>query len=130
MVCKCGAKLEICLIEGQLGERAGAEGWRSRHRRRRTDSRRGGLTRTVGLSLLSAFSIASRFAPPDIFFLYDYYEVELRERLNLVTPWPTMLNVRVRRQIDAETKSSFPATLADTESTCSIDDSHHKVVYA
>ena len=31
-----------------------------------------------------------------------------------------MLNVRVRRQIDAETKSSFPATLADTESTCSI----------
>lgn len=31
-----------------------------------------------------------------------------------------MLNVRVRRQIDAETKSSFPATLADTESKCSI----------
>ena len=31
-----------------------------------------------------------------------------------------MLNVRVRRQIDAETKSSFPATLANTESTCSI----------
>lgn len=31
-----------------------------------------------------------------------------------------MLHVRVRRQIDAETKSSFPATLADTESTCSI----------
>lgn len=31
-----------------------------------------------------------------------------------------MLIVRVRRQIDAETKSSFPATLADTESTCSI----------
>jgi hypothetical protein len=31
-----------------------------------------------------------------------------------------MLNIRVRRQIDAETKSSFPATLADTESTCSI----------
>jgi hypothetical protein len=30
-----------------------------------------------------------------------------------------MLNVRVRRQSDAETKSSFPATLADTESTCS-----------
>jgi hypothetical protein len=30
-----------------------------------------------------------------------------------------MLNVRVRRQIDAETKSSFPATPADTESTCS-----------
>lgn len=31
-----------------------------------------------------------------------------------------MLNVRVRRQIDAETKSSFPATLVNTESTCSI----------
>lgn len=31
-----------------------------------------------------------------------------------------MLNVRVRRQIDEETKPSFPATLADTESTCSI----------
>src|ERR1700761_4004077 len=31
-----------------------------------------------------------------------------------------MLNVRVRRQIDAETKSSFLAILADTESTCSI----------
>ena len=31
-----------------------------------------------------------------------------------------MLNVRVRRQIDAETKSSFPATLANTESTCLI----------
>lgn len=46
--------------------------------------------------------------------------VGLRERLNPVTPWPTMLNVRVRRQIDAETKSSFPATLADTESTCSL----------
>lgn len=31
-----------------------------------------------------------------------------------------MLNVRVRRQIDAGTKSSCPATLADTESTCFI----------
>lgn len=31
-----------------------------------------------------------------------------------------MLIVRVRRQIDAETKSSFPATLADAESTFSI----------
>lgn len=31
-----------------------------------------------------------------------------------------MLNVRVRRQIDAEIKSSFPATLANTESKCSI----------
>ena len=31
-----------------------------------------------------------------------------------------MLNVRVRRQIDAETKSSFPATLVNSESTCSI----------
>ena len=31
-----------------------------------------------------------------------------------------MLNARVRHQIDAETKSSFPATLADTESMCSI----------
>lgn len=30
-----------------------------------------------------------------------------------------MLNVRVRRHIDAETKSSFPATLADSESTSS-----------
>lgn len=39
-----------------------------------------------------------------------------------------MLNVRVRRQIDAETKSSFPATLADTESN--VLDSHHKVVHA
>ncbi|CEL03644.1 hypothetical protein ASPCAL04794 [Aspergillus calidoustus] len=38
----------------------------------------------------------------------------------IITPWPTMLNVRVRRRTDAETKSSFPATLADTESTCSI----------
>jgi hypothetical protein len=32
-----------------------------------------------------------------------------------------MLNVRVRHQIDAETKPSFPASLAETESTCSID---------
>jgi hypothetical protein len=31
-----------------------------------------------------------------------------------------MLNVRVHRQIDVETKSSFPATLANTESTCSM----------
>lgn len=64
-----------------------------------------------------AFSIASRFTTPEIFFLY---EVELRARLNPVTQWPTMLNVRVLHQIDAETKCSFPATLADTESTCSI----------
>ena len=40
--------------------------------------------------------------------------------LNAVTSWPTILNVRVRRQIDAETKSSFPATLADIESMRSI----------
>ena len=44
--------------------------------------------------------------------------VEPREYLNPVTPWPTMLSIR--RQIDAETKCSFPAILADTESTCSI----------
>lgn len=31
-----------------------------------------------------------------------------------------MRHVRVRRQVDAETKSSFPATPADTESTCSV----------
>jgi hypothetical protein len=31
-----------------------------------------------------------------------------------------MLHVRFRRQIGAETKSSFPATLANTESTCLI----------
>ena len=66
------------------------------------------------VGLVVAFSIASPFPPSDIFPLY---EVERRERLNPVTPWPTMLRVRVRRQIDAETKSSCPATLADTEST-------------
>ena len=92
--------------------------------------------------LLSAFAFCFLPSPlpvglrrqTSIFFLYDYYEVELRERLNLnpITPWPTMLILRVRRQIDAETKSSFPAMLADTESTSSIDkvNSHHKVVYA
>ena len=34
MFCKCGAKLEICLTEGELGERADAEGRRSRRRGR------------------------------------------------------------------------------------------------
>ena len=48
MVRKYGVELEICLIEGELGERADAEGRRSRHRGRRTDGRRGGLTRRVG----------------------------------------------------------------------------------
>jgi hypothetical protein len=57
------------------------------------------------------------------------YEVELRERLNPVTPWLTILNVRARRHIDAETKSSFPATLAGTESK-QILDNHSNFVHA
>ena len=67
---------------------------------------------------LVAFSTASRFVPPNIF---------LRKRLNPVTPWPTMLHVRVRRQTGAETKRSFPATPADIESRCSVN--YHKVVH-
>lgn len=56
--------------------------------------------------------------PHGVFFLDEL-------DLNPVTPWPTiMLHVRVRRQIDAETKSNFPATLADTESTYVLDSYH------
>jgi hypothetical protein len=47
--------------------------------------------------------------PTNLFFLYK-----------VVTACLPMLNVRVRLQIDAETKSSFPATHADTESRCLI----------
>ena len=54
---------------------------------------------------------------PDIFF---FYEVELRDRFDTTIPWRTILSAPVRHQVDAETKSSFPATLADTESTYSI----------
>jgi hypothetical protein len=83
-------------------------------------SRGGSEGRRVGWSdgrTVAAFSIASWFTPLDIFFLY---EIEIRKRLNQVTPWRTVLRVRVRRQIDAETKSSSHATLAGTESTCLI----------
>jgi hypothetical protein len=115
MHCKYRAKLEICLIEGELREQADTEGHGSRHCRRRTDAE-GGHGGSDGQTVV-AFSINSRFAPPDIIFLY---EVELRTRINPVAQCLTMLNVRGRRQIDAETKPSFPASLADTESTCSI----------
>lgn len=88
--------------------------------------------------MVVAISIVSQFAPPDIFFSleaavklfesglgdnsaldipYCPPSVDEVEYPNSATPWPTMLRVRVRPRIDAETKSSFPATHADIEST-------------
>lgn len=63
MVRKRGAKLEICLIEGELRERANAEGWRSRHRGRRTDGQTRRVDaegRMVELSLLSPLPLGLR----------------------------------------------------------------------
>lgn len=144
MVRKCGAKLEIA---GEVGKRADAEGRTSRHIRSSIMTpwrrgRHGRSKRRVGWSncrcFLHCLSVcAARRLLPLLGVAVSLFvsgpghnsvlgtpglpcEVELRERLNAGTPWPIMLNVRVRRQIDAETKSSFPATLADTESTCSI----------
>ncbi len=90
----------------------------------RTDRGRGGWSggwadgRTVVTISISPSSILHpSFHPP---FPFHLHCLDVDCHLSIQSPWPTILHVRVRRQTDAETKSSFPAALAGTESTCSI----------
>lgn len=112
-----GGRLEIYFLgtggRSSGGGAMGSGGWLRSRGSWRTDRRADGDTEDRAEGGLDA----SLFYPLRPHHYTPLFPTVLR---NLVTLWPTMLYVLVRRRTDGETKCSFPATLANTESTLSI----------